>query len=164
MPISTSSILAEGLNQLGNRAGIFFMPASPAHVDRIEIDSPEVLAVTNKPQEIIKQQIDMSAAVTVFVQLKPVGVFGFVPIWDGVAEAWFVCSGKARQYPVTMTKYAMSVMDIAKKSLRLHRIQITVRNTDKRAYNWARFIGFQEEALMSKYGPDQVDYLLMTRF
>lgn len=106
----------------------------------------------------------MGPSVTVFVMLKPVGVFGFVPIWNGVAESWFVVDNAARTYPIAMTKYGRKVQDIAKISMGLHRIQITVRTTDKRAYSWAKFIGFQEEAMMSKYGPDQVDYLLMTRF
>ncbi len=57
----------------------------------------------------------------------------------------------------------MRVMDIAAISMGLHRIQLTIRTTDKRAEKWALAIGFQQEAVMRKYGPDGVDYLLMSR-
>jgi len=63
-----------------------------------------------------------------------------------------------------MTKYGIAVQDIAKISLGLHRTQITVRMTDKRAYKWALALGFRQEGVMSKYGPDCIDYILMARF
>jgi len=46
----------------------------------------------------------------------------------------------------------------------LHRLQITVRTDDNRAIRYAEHLGFKTESVMKKYGPDMVDYLLMTRF
>lgn len=102
--------------------------------------------------------------VTGFRLLKPVVCFGFVPIWSGVAEAWMIGSKPAREYPMTMTRTGKKAMDIAKISMGLHRLQITVRNTDKKAEKWAYAIGFQKESTMRGYGPDGSDYLMMTRF
>lgn len=141
---------------------VFFMPAHETHIRRVAVDNPEVL-IHDDYQEALNAQIHMGPAVTVFVDLKPVGVFGFVPIWSGVAEAWFVNSIAARKYPIAMTKYGRKVQDIAQISMGLHRIQITVRTTDKRAERWAYAIGFQKESVLRKYGPDGTDYLMMTR-
>ena len=54
--------------------------------------------------------------------------------------------------------------DIAMRYLHLHRLQITVRTDDNRAMRYAKAIGFETESVMKKFGPDKVDYLLMTRF
>jgi RimJ/RimL family protein N-acetyltransferase len=54
-------------------------------------------------------------------------------------------------------------MDITMISMGLHRIQLTVRTTDKRAEKWAYAIGFKQEGVMHKYGADGVDYLMMAR-
>ena len=165
MPTLTSSVLAEKLNQANKRRGLFFMPFSPAHVRRIEVKSEEVLVVA-KPEEIehlLTTQSQMGPAVTAFLNLQPVAIFGFVSIWSGVAETWLVPDDKVRSIPMTLTRIGMRVMDIAAISMGLHRIQLTIRTTDKRAEKWALAIGFQQEAVMRKYGPDGVDYLLMSR-
>jgi hypothetical protein len=139
------------------------MPFSVAHMERIEVDQEEVLAHENW-LKMLEVQSHAGPCVTGFRLLKPVIAFGFVPIWQGVAEAWMVGSADARKYPITMTKTGRVVMDIAKISMGLHRLQITVRNTDKRAESWAYAIGFWQESVMKKYGPDGEDYLMMTRF
>jgi RimJ/RimL family protein N-acetyltransferase len=54
-------------------------------------------------------------------------------------------------------------MDIAMISMGLHRIQLTVRTTDKRAEKWAYAIGFKRDGVLRKYGVDGVDYLMMSR-
>jgi hypothetical protein len=163
MPTLTSSQLAEKLNQQGVRRGVFFMPAVDNHVERVIISNEEVLIHEDYLPSILAQ-LRMGPAVTAFVDLKPVAIFGFIPVWSGVAEAWLVVDNHARKYPVAMTKYGIAVQDIAKISLGLHRTQITVRMTDKRAYKWALALGFRQEGVMSKYGPDGIDYILMARF
>ena len=166
MPILTSSALAEHLNQANRRRGVFFMPFAPHHVDRISIESQEVLVLTdqNGARDILYAQSQMGPAVTGFIGTKPAAVFGFVSIWQGVSEAWLIADRSARAMPMTLTRMGIRVMDIAKISMGLHRVQITVRTTDKRAHNWALAIGFQEECVMRKYGPDGIDYFLMARY
>lgn len=165
MPILTSLALAERLNQTNKRPGVFFLPFARHHADRIKIETEDVLVVADgsPPGDILDQQSRMGPAVTVFLDGKPVGIFGFVSIWRGVAEAWFVADEQVRTIPMTMTRIGRKVMDIAKISMGLHRIQITVRTSDRRAESWAYAIGFDLECVMRKYGPDGMDYLLMTR-
>lgn len=163
MQTLTSLTLANELNRLAYKRGVFFMPAHESHIRRIAVSNQEVL-IHGEYQKTLETQIYMGPSVTVFVMLKPVGVFGFVPIWRGVAEAWFVVDDAARTYPIAMTKYGRKAQDIAKISMGLHRIQITVRNQDNRARHWALCLGFKEECLMRQYGPDGSDYFLMARF
>lgn len=157
--------LADKLNQQPRRTGLFFMPFAKSHVDRIHVKAEEVLIVASKSEvaDLLATQEQMGAAVTVFVGNRPAAVFGFVSIWKGVAEAWLIADDIMRSTPMTMTKTAKMVLDIAEISLSLHRLQITVRSTDRRAYKWAAAVGFTEECLMKKYGTDQVDYFLMMR-
>jgi predicted RNA-binding protein associated with RNAse of E/G family len=157
--------LAKELNDNQRRKGVYFMPFAKNHAMRINIKSEEVLVVANQIEaaEIFVQQESMGAAVTVYADHRPVAIFGFVSIWKGVAEAWLVADDLARSMPMTFTKTAKLVLDIAEISMALHRMQITIRSTDRRAYKWATAVGFTEECLMKKYGTDQVDYFLMMR-
>lgn len=157
--------LAERLNNQPRRAGVFFMPFAKNHVDRIHVKAEEVLVVASKSEvaDILDTQERMGAAVTAFVGNRPAAVFGFVSIWPGVAEAWLIADDVAKSMPMTLTRAAKTVLDIAEISMSLHRLQITVRSTDTRAYKWAAAVGFTEECLMKKYGTDQVDYFLMMR-
>jgi hypothetical protein len=166
MPTLTSLELAEKLNQTNKRPGVFFLPFARHHADRINVSSEEVLVVTDRSGvgDILDAQSKMGPAVTVFLNSQPVGIFGFVSIWRGVTEAWFVTDERVRTIPMTMTRIGKKVMDIAKISMGLHRIQITVRTHDKRAERWAYAIGFERECVMRKYGPDAVDYFLMARY
>ena len=159
----TSSELAEKLNDRRLGKGIFFMPAVDHHVIRLRISNKEVLAHTNHVGMAIAQ-LQFGVAVTGFLYSIPACVFGFVPIWKGVAESWMLVDDMARERPLAMTKGGKMAHDIAKISLGLHRQQITVRIDDKRAYKWALALGFREEALMRHYGPDMSDYFLMARF
>ena len=159
----TSLVLAEKLNQRPFGKGIFFLPAVPHHIERIRISNQEVLIHANYLDTAIAQ-LQYGVAVTGFIDRAPVAVFGFVPIWQGVAESWLLVDDIARTKPVAMTKYGLWAHDISKISMGLHRQQITVRITDKRAYKWALALGFTQEAVMRAYGPDGSDYYLMARF
>lgn len=165
MPTLTSLVLAEKLNQASKRKGLFFMPYANVHADRINVQSEDVLVVAgrNEISLLLDTQANMGPAVTAFLHTKPVAIFGFVSIWSGVAETWLMPDENVRTIPVTLTRIGIKVMDIAMISMGLHRIQLTVRTTDKRAEKWALAIGFRTEAVMRNYGPDGVDYLLMAR-
>lgn len=102
-------------------------------------------------------------AITAFVDNIPVAVFGCVILWNGVGEAWSVFSEKARRYPIAMTKGAFAFFDSCEILFSLHRLQITVNSTDKRALAWAHYIGFVSEGLMEKYSADQEDTFIMRR-
>jgi RimJ/RimL family protein N-acetyltransferase len=70
---------------------------------------------------------------------------------------------RARRYPKTMTLVAKQFLYIAEVSEGLHRLQITVKSDDTRAYRWAKALGFEEEGLMRKFLPDGSDSYMMAR-
>jgi hypothetical protein len=156
----------EQLNRQCAGKGIFFMPFAPAHIEKLHVTQPDIVAAS-KHIDIYKTVINQAAigpSITGFFNLQPVVCFGFVPIWDGVAEAWMIADDKARTKPLWITKSAKRFFDIAQISYNLHRIQISVRTADKRAHKWALCLGFQEEGRMRGYGPDGADHYIMARY
>lgn len=155
----------EQLNRSCKTKGAFFMPFHPVHLDHIDITQPEMVAAS-KYMDIsgaIAHQANLGPAVTAFLNMQPVACFGFVPIWDGLAEAWLIADDKARTKPLGMTKLGKAFFDILAISYQLHRVQIAVRTSDTRAHKWALCLGFEVEGLMRCYGPDRADHYLMAR-
>lgn len=108
-------------------------------------------------------QSECGPCITALVNNRVVAIFGVVLIWDGVGEAWSCFSEEARRYPLAMTKGAYAFFDICEILFSLHRIQITVRSTDKRAVSWAKCLGFKSEGLLKEYSVDKTDYYMMRR-
>jgi hypothetical protein len=156
----------EALNdEMPKRRGIYFLPFVPEHFEHLDIDQPEVtvLAKGDALKYMVAQQASMGTAVTAFLYGRPIAVFGVVYIWNGVGEMWSMFDNQARTFHVTMVRGGRIFTDIAMRYLHLHRLQITVRTDDNRALRYAKSIGFETESTMRKFGPDKVDYLLMTR-
>lgn len=110
---------------------------------------------------MLEAQAASGFAITAHLNGQPVACFGCTILWDGVGEMWSVIGDKARTHPIATTKIGIAFTDICKLSLTLHRLQITVKTSDKRAMNWARAIGFISECTMKQYGTDKLDYDLM---
>lgn len=153
-------------NELHKRRGMFFLPFNISHYDSMDIRQPELLAVARGYQlrEMIHSQSQMGTATTTFLHGKPVAITGIVKLWNGVGELWSLFDEVLRDKPATMLRTGKSYCDISFRYLCLHRLQITVRTDDNRAIRYAKHLGFETETVMREYGPDRVDYLLMTRF
>ena len=152
--------------QMHKRKGVFYLPFAPEHFDHLDFDHKE-LSVLSKGYDVksmIAQQAELGTAFTAFRYGRPIAVVGIVFIWKGVGELWSVFDNQARDIPSTMLRAAIDFSDIAMRYLCLHRLQITVRTDDNRAIRYAQAIGFKSECVMKKFGPDQIDYLLMARF
>ena len=158
-------MIAIQLNELVKRPeATVFVPYSPDHLSYIKTNNPDIEAmrVAGKLQEMVDNQAGIGEAITVLAHGKPIGVFGIVPMWDGLAEIWLIPDEDLRKYPIFMTKAARTFIDICAISKRLHRMQITVRCDHRQAVGWAKTIGFKTEGLMAKYGPDQSDFYMMS--
>ena len=136
-----------------------------AHAFNIEsgefegLSSQKVIGV----KSMLEAQAKYGFSITCFYKDEPVACFGCIPLWNGVAEMWSVIGNKARNHPIAMTKVAISFADICEIYFSLHRLQITVKTSDKRAVSWARAIGFISECTMKRYSSDKQDYNLMVR-
>ena len=66
-----------------------------------------------------------------------------------------------RMYPKSMTKVARLWIKDKFVNKEIHRLQITVRQSDDRAYNWAKILGFKAEGVLTNYGWDKSNYYMM---
>lgn len=112
---------------------------------------------------LLEAQAQHGFAYTCHLNGQPVAVFGCTNLWDGVGEMWSVIGDHARKHPVAMTKIGIAFADMCEIAMGLHRLQITVKTSDKRAISWARAIGFISECTMKGYSTDKLDYDLMVR-
>ena len=164
---STYFALIEGLNSKRRTgANYFFMPFAEPHADIVQISQPDMLVSQQyfNVKEAIVCQSRVGPAITAFIDAKPEVIFGLIPLWDGVSQAWMIASDTARFKPLALTRMAKYFFDIAEISERLHRTQITVKTSDKRAEKWALHLGFVNEGVMHKYGPDGSDHYIMARY
>jgi RimJ/RimL family protein N-acetyltransferase len=157
----------EAMNdEMHRRRGMYYLPFVPEHFNLLDFNHKEISVLSNvyEVKSLISCQAQMGVAFTAFRHNRAVAIIGVVNIWPGVGEMWSVFDEEARSIPATMLRAGKGFSDIAIRYLQLHRLQITVRTDDNRAFRYAKAIGFETESVMRKYGPDQIDYLLMARF
>jgi hypothetical protein len=157
---------AELLNKtVRGKAGVRFIPFRPDHIKWMELDDPGMISAARAVnlEDFLKVQAHIGSAITALVDGSPVAAFGCVSLWPGVAEMWSILSPQARQHPIHLTRVAKSFVDIAAQSLRLQRLQMTVRCDDLRAVRWALALGFSIEGAMPKYLVDGSDAYIMGR-
>jgi hypothetical protein len=100
---------------------------------------------------------------TVFMGRQPLAVLGLTLIREGFAEAWSLTSEEVRDVPISFHRVVLGILSAYEKALRLTRIQMTVRENYEEGKRWARSLGFQEEGLMRKFGPDGSHHFLYAR-
>tara|TARA_Y100000310_G_scaffold320787_1_gene377583 strand:- start:337 stop:783 length:447 start_codon:yes stop_codon:yes gene_type:complete len=86
---------------------------------------------------------------------------GLKVLWKGVAEAWAYIAEDAP--PLLVDEVIRENLEDQGTKLRLHRIQATVRRDFDEGRQFMLHLGFEEEALLYKYGADAQDYILYRR-
>ncbi len=85
---------------------------------------------------------------------------GIVDMWPGVGEAWFIASNKIHEYPRPFIRFAKTdVMQKVVDENELWRVQAVCKSDWPAALKFARFMGFEPEGVMRKYGPEGMDYI-----
>ena len=84
-------------------------------------------------------------------------------MWRGVGEGWLIMSKYGYDMPKTVARYADEFFDVIMTEANLQRVQASVNALDPRSVRFARWLGFENEGLMRKYGPDGTDYYRMAR-
>lgn len=153
------------LPDLPTMPGLTWVPFQPGHVAVMNVKAQNFQTVSRSVDvmAMLENQAQHGHAITAILHGKPVACFGSVHIWKGVEEMWCFIEERGRKYPKTLTKAAIQYRDFRVISRNLHRLQIIVRCDDLRAVRWGSAIGFETEGLMKKYGPDQADFLMMSR-
>jgi hypothetical protein len=89
---------------------------------------------------------------------------GIVDMWPGVGEAWFIASSKIHENVRPFIRFAKTdVMDVVVEQNKLWRVQGVCKADWPAARRFARLMGFEEEGLMRKYGPEQADYMRIAK-
>lgn len=111
---------------------------------------------------------------TIAINGEVIFIGGVIEVWKGVGEAWAIVSPKAAAHALTIHRLSLPMMKVWFSELGLHRLQATAqikRNPNLRwedslgkNVRWARSLGFQEEAVLKRYGKGQEDHLMLTRF
>lgn len=86
-------------------------------------------------------------------------VFGIVPMWQGVGEAWMVPTVHLKKRRVAASRHMKIGLDELINYLKVHRTQAAVKVGFKEAHRLVQFVGMENEGLMKKYGPDASDYV-----
>lgn len=92
---------------------------------------------------------------------EPLVSFGITPIWDHSATVWAVFSDSAADYGAHVYRYAKQfVADISEQ---FERVQCDVSADLHKARRFVEMLGFAEEAVMRKYGPNGEDFCRYAR-
>lgn len=84
---------------------------------------------------------------------------GIVNMWPGVGEAWFIASDKIHSNARPFIRFAKNSMQKVADENDLWRVQAVCKADWPAAIKFVKFMGFETEGLMRKYGPEAMDYL-----
>mgnify|MGYP005628823627 FL=1 len=90
-------------------------------------------------------------------------VGGVHVMWFGAGEGWVLVSPECLDVPASFARYTRRAFDGILQETQLRRVQASIHVDDNRAYRFARWLGFEDEGLMRKYGVDGDDYFRMAR-
>jgi len=144
-------------------AGIVIVPFMREHALKFKFEQPDLNGhEIHELQQRLCDQVEAGIGITVMQRGTPIGIFGAAKIWDGLHEAWFMVGEATRRYGIAMTKVAKKFILLKFQEDSLNRLQITVRCDDVRAYKWAKCLGFSEDGVMRRFGPDGSDFFMMS--
>ena len=133
----------------------------PDHASVLVFDD-KLSVGTMKPEHDWEQHMERAAQHDAFTGVENghiIGAAGFIPMWDGVAECWFIGSDRIQTRLKTVIK---TTKDIIGK-MPYTRMHANVKADWAEAIRFAQFLGFKKEGLMKKFGPEGADYFVMGR-
>tara|TARA_R100000781_G_C3990591_1_gene96779 strand:+ start:94 stop:519 length:426 start_codon:yes stop_codon:yes gene_type:complete len=103
------------------------------------------------------------SAYTALLESKVLMIGGVYGLWQNVGEAWFLMSSMAYNKPFAVAKYSSQLLQHVIEENKLTRVQASVHVDDKQAVRYVEWLGFENEGLMKKFGPDGSDYFRFAR-
>jgi RimJ/RimL family protein N-acetyltransferase len=94
---------------------------------------------------------------------KVVGLAGINDFWEGVGEVWLITLNSVNKKPVRFCRLLMRGLKEALRENYYHRLQASIHADNLTMTKFAKIVGFEEESVMRKYGPDKSDYLRMAK-
>ena len=103
---------------------------------------------------------------TAFIGKTPVGCFGLIQLYPGVAEALLIPSQELRM----SIKNAFAFQKATKKFFNhafdvfdLRRIQVTIDETNTISMNWIKTMDFKKEGCLREFGFNGENYIMFSR-
>lgn len=109
------------------------------------------------------RDMEQAGGFTLMAHGRVVACGGVLTLWPGVAEAWICVSVHAKDHPSFVYRYAKAVIEVAIKVGKLHRLQAHVQTNFTTARRFMEHLGFELESGLTRFGPDQADYVLYRR-
>ena len=125
-----------------------------------------------EPRDVFDSEIDKERmktlesntfAYSVISKDKVIAIFGGKELWSGVGNIWAITSDDISGSEMFFHKTCLKILKSHAEILKLHRVQCTVKVNYNQGIKWIKSIGFSEESIMRKYGPDKADYYLFVR-
>lgn len=140
---------------------MFIVPFHPDHLGEALMQGAYVIPIQDQTRflNVTAYTGDTSIAFTAYGNSKILGMGGFIEIYPHLVEAWVIISTQDSKYNVRLGR---TIVKMFRKIMRSHpswqRIQAAVRKDFDEAKRLIEFLGFQNEGLMRKFGPDKSDY------
>lgn len=94
---------------------------------------------------------------------NPIAILGGMYIYSKVGELWAIVDKSVDKTPMYFARATKFLIDHEFERLQLDRMQLIVRADMPQLSNWAKFLGFQPEAVMRKYGELGIDHILFAK-
>lgn len=151
--------LQEYLKQIKEDTKISVRPFDPSELIYFQLREEQQDRMTVS----MLQQADMIKSysvnnISVYYEDKLLYVGGLVPMWENVAEGWLLVSDAFPELFKKEPKTFIKGMRACFEALPFNRIQTPVREGFEQGKRLMKSMGFEEEGLMRKYGPDQRNY------
>jgi len=132
------------------------IPYKPEHAkDIIRQGAVGISDVTEEQIDLMSKVKLNGEAFTCIYNGNIVSCGGYEIMWQGVAQAWFLCIKDIN--PICIKDSKRLFLEITKK---LHRVQAPLRSDFPVGVNFAEYMGFKKESTMKKYFPDGTDALM----
>jgi hypothetical protein len=143
-----------------------FVPCRASHLRLMQLHPSAQQVVDNLPNysQQIDKMGDMGMGWAWIGDGRVLAMFGVALYWQGMAEAWLMVDQKSIQNrALQLTKGSRRFFDNIGPAIGLRRCQLMVSVAHKEAISWARLLGFEQEAVLRRYGVDGADHLVFAR-
>jgi len=110
------------------------------------------------------ERLPQGYSFTALVDGKVYAMFGLVPFWKGVYEAWLIPTSDLDEHKFKMCRTSLKFFEYTAKILRARRYQCYVHSQNFLSIRWIEMMVFKKEGLMKNFGPNQEDHFLYARY
>lgn len=121
------------------------------------------MAYVGDPELYTRAYLQRGPAWTGIVRDQIMGCAGVCLLWRGVGEAWMVTTELVARCPLAFHRAIAGRLDEVMMSMNLWRLQAAIHAEHEVSRRWVQRLGFEEEGIMQRYGPDGKDYVRFAR-